>query len=320
VTFLHRAADYAVLAPSVHNTQPWRLDVHPDRLEIRADRSRQLTVMDPTGRELTHSVGAALFNARVALAAHGWGADVERLPIPGDPDLVAVVRPSPMPSDAGLAALAPAVPRRHTNRRAFSGETVPDAVVRDLVACAAAEGALLIPVLTDDHRRLVARLAQQADRLQNADPAYRAELRHWTTRRAEEGDGVPAESVPHVDGQAHDDVPIRDFDTTGTGGLPAATRSGADQTMFLLATDADQALAWLRCGEAMQRVLLELTMLGWGATPLSQIVEVPLTRTQLRSALAWQAHPQTLMRVGHAAPTPPTPRRTRADVVVETGG
>ena len=313
---LERAADLAVLAPSVHNTQPWLLELHPDRLAVRADRSRQLTTMDPTGRELAQSIGAALFNVRVALAAEGWDADVERLPDPDDPDLLAVVRPVAGPPDTGLAALAPAIPHRRTNRRAFTGAEVPDDVLRGLVAAAADEGALLVPVLREAHRRLVARLTQQADRLQNAEPAYRAELREWTTRRPEDGDGVPAAAVPHVDGHQHDDLPLRDFDTTGAGALPAETSSGVDRTIVLLASRSDDPLSWLHVGEAMQRVLLELTVLGWAASPFTQPIEVPLTRTQLRAALTWDAHPQLLLRVGRADPTPPTPRRRREEVVL----
>ena len=317
---LERAADLAVLAPSVHNTQPWRLELRPGALLVRADRSGQLTTMDPTGRELVQSVGAALFNARVALAADGWAADIDRLPDPDDPDLLAVVRPVLGASDPDLADLAAAVPRRRTNRRAFTTDHVPDELLRRLTASAAAEGALLVPVLTEEHRRLVARLTQQADRMQNADPAYRAELRHWTNRRPADGDGVPAAAVPHVDGRACDDVPIRDFDTTGAGALPAETSSGVDQTMVLLATHADDRPSWLRCGEAMQRVLLELTALGRSASPLTQPVEVPLTRTQLRSTLTWDAHPQLLLRIGHAEPTPPTPRRARQEIVLGVPG
>jgi nitroreductase len=77
---IEAAADQALLAPSVHNTQPWILVVEPNHLVLRADRRRQLTVIDPLGRELVHSVGAALFNVRVALAARGWGVRVDRLP------------------------------------------------------------------------------------------------------------------------------------------------------------------------------------------------------------------------------------------------
>jgi hypothetical protein len=155
--------------------------------------------------------------------------------------------------------------------------------------------------------------------MQNADPAYRAELRRWTTRGSAAGDGVPASAIPHVDGRQHDEVPIRDFDTGGEGALPAKTGSGTDQTLVLLATASDDPMAWLRSGEALERVLLELTRLGWVASPLTQAIEVPVTRTQLRSALTWEAHPQMLLRIGRAAPTTATPRRRRTDVVRGSG-
>ena len=45
------AAEQAVrYAPSVLNTQPWHWRVHPERLELFADRRRQLTVTDPDGQ------------------------------------------------------------------------------------------------------------------------------------------------------------------------------------------------------------------------------------------------------------------------------
>lgn len=312
---LEAAADAAVRAPSVHNTQPWRIRLHPARLELRADRARQLTVLDPVGRALTQSVGAALLNARVALAAAGAGVRVDRLPDPGDPDLAAVLHLTGGPPDQALARLAPAVRRRRTNRRRYAAERVPEGVLRVLVAAAAAEDTVLVPVTHEDHVRLLARLTQQAARVQDADPAYRAELRRWTNREPGSGDGVPAGVVPHVDGRQDDLLPLRDFDTAGAGGLPAETRSGADQTLVVLATHRDDALAWLRCGEALERVLLELTARGWVAGPLTQAVEVPVTRTQLRSALTWDAHPQTVLRIGRAPATSPTPRRPRRDVV-----
>jgi hypothetical protein len=318
VRALEHAADLAVLAPSVHNTQPWRFGMHLDRMDLWVDRGRQLGVLDPQGRAMFQSMGAALLTARVALAAEDWAAEVDRFPRPPEPDLVAVVRPVAGPVDDALAALAPAVVRRRTNRRRFASDPVPEGVLHLLTAAAAEEDTILVPVSSEEHRRLVARLTQQADGEQNASPAYRAELRHWTTRAASSGDGVPSTAVPHIDGNSGDDVPLRDFDTQGTGGLPARTASGADQTLVLLATRSDDPEAWLRSGEALQRVLLELTRLGWVASPLTQAIEVPVTRTQLRAALTWDTHPQMLLRIGRAEPTGAVPRRPRSEAVTDS--
>jgi nitroreductase len=309
------AVDRAMLAPSLHNSQPWRFTVHADRLDVRADRTRHLTSIDPSGRELVQSVGAALFNARVALAARGWAVDVQRCPSPKDPDLLAVLQLVDGPPDPGLAVLDPLIPQRRTNRRTFDATVPTDAVLQSFSAAAVAEGAVLIPVLTDEQHRLLARLTQRADAEQQADPAYLAELARWTNRAPEAGDGIVAAAVPHVDGTATDDVPMRDFDTRGDGGLPPSSGVGAERTLLVLGTRADDTEAWLRSGEALQHVLLELTRAGWAASPLAQAVEIPLTRVELRAGLTWDTWPQTVLRIGHAGPTDATPRRQRTDVV-----
>jgi nitroreductase len=305
-----------VLAPSVHNTQPWRIVLRRTRMELWADRTRQLPALDPAGRALVQSVGAALVNARVALAAEGWAADVERFPRPSDPDLVAVLRPVVGRADPVLAALEPAVGGRHTNRRRFTTDLVPDDVLRRLAAQAAGEDTTLLPILDDAQRQLVAQLTREAGEHQTSSPDYREEVARWTDRSPSGGDGVPNTAVPRIDAAQPDELPLRDLDPQGRGALPWDPGSPTDQTLVLLATEGDDRTAWLRSGEALQRVLLDVTVLGWVASPLTQAIEVPATRTRLRAALTGTAHPQMLIRIGHADPVGPTPRRPGDEAVV----
>lgn len=93
---VRRRVGAATAAPSVHNTQPWhfrRLDGHT--MELYADPDRLLPVIDPHGRGLSISCGAALFNLSLAIRMTGHQARVLPLPVPDDePDLLAVVRTS----------------------------------------------------------------------------------------------------------------------------------------------------------------------------------------------------------------------------------
>jgi len=57
---LRFALNYAVLAPSTHNSQPWRFIVDGDTVMLCANRTRALPVVDPFDRELVISCGAAL--------------------------------------------------------------------------------------------------------------------------------------------------------------------------------------------------------------------------------------------------------------------
>lgn len=63
----HFLLNYAVLAPSRHNTQPWLFKVEGNTVELHADRSRALPAADPDDREMIISCGAAFANLLVAL-------------------------------------------------------------------------------------------------------------------------------------------------------------------------------------------------------------------------------------------------------------
>jgi hypothetical protein len=317
-TTLRRAAVKATLAPSVHNTQPWRFVISNGQLDVFADPTRQLRVLDPAARQLVISCGCALFNARVTVAGAGYDDDVQRLPDPAQPHLLARVHVGSRRDEPGpLARLESVIEARQTNRRQFASDAVADEVVDELMAVAAAEGARLIPIVTDEHRYAVAQLSQEADKEEYANPAYRAELRAWTTDDPQRRDGVPAMAVPRVDGLALDDIPLRDFDTHGSGWLPSETRSSLNQCLLLLGTDTDEPLGWLHAGEALERVLLEITRHGLVASPLTQMIENAAIRLQLRTALGLTMFPHVLLRVGRAPFTPATRRRRLVEVLVD---
>ena len=316
---LRRAAARAILAPSVHNTQPWIFHLYGGVLEIYADPSRQLLTLDPTRRQLTISCGCALFNARVAVTADNIGIRVDRMPDPFDSNLLARISAADEPFEVvdPIAAYDTVLESRQTNRRRFADDDVPGEAVAALQEAARAEDAHLFEVRNYDHRFIVARLSRRADELQMLNPAYRAEIRAWTTDDPRRRDGVPAMAVPHVDANTRDEVPIRDFDSRGAGWLPSDTRSTSRQCLVILGTDSDNPRSWIRAGEALERVLLEVTRRGFVASPLTQVVEIPETRSALRRELGLVMNPHVLLRVGRAPLTPAAPRRRLPEVLFE---
>ena len=71
---------YAILAPSVKNTQPWRFAIEENRVRIFADPDRVLHVTDPNRRELYISLGCALENLLVAAEHFGFRHEVFYFP------------------------------------------------------------------------------------------------------------------------------------------------------------------------------------------------------------------------------------------------
>lgn len=315
---LRSAALRATRAPSVHNTQPWRFDLHGGGLDVHADPARQLRVMDPARRQLTISCGSAVFNARVGVAAAGLDPVVHRFPDATQSNLVARIGATSRRTLLvdPIAAYDSVVDLRETNRRRFDDADVPAEVLDCLESAAALEGVKLVVVGTEEHRLALTRLARQADQIQLLNPAYRAELRAWSATPSRRDD-VPTLTVPHVDGTAEDEIPMRDHDTHGRGWLPVETDSSRHQCLLLVCTDQDTMPSWLRAGEALERVLLELTKRGYVASPLTQVVEVPSTRAALRRELGLIGYPQVILRAGRAPLTPASRRRRLVDVLVE---
>lgn len=310
---LHRAAARASLAPSVHNTQPWRFRLGPDTLELRADRDRRLHVLDPAARQLLISCGCALFNARVALAAERQEVVVERFPDTADPDLLARLRLTGRSAPwTPLVRLEPAIERRRSNRRDFFEREVPEEIQWELINAAEQEDASLITVAGPADRASVARLVQAADAAENDNPAYLAELREWTTNIPNRRDGVTSRSFP-MGSSDRGDVPIRDFGVKVSGQMSPV--SDAEECLMILGTVEDTPYAWLRAGEALERLWLEATRLDYVAGLITQVVEVARIRRQLREELALPWHPHLMLRVGQAAPNVATNRRRLEDLI-----
>lgn len=317
---LRRAAVRATWAPSVHNTQPWRFVLGRNALAIHADYTRQLQVLDPGRRQLIISCGCAVFNARVSLAADGFTAEVRRS-VPGSGrDLLAEVTGVPG-AERSIAALDPVLELRRTNRRQFADDPVPAELIATLQRVAALEHASLLAITEQPHRAATALLSQRAEAIQEADPAYRAELRAWVTDDRRRSDGVALATVPR--GAGHpisgplpaDEVPLRGYGDPDHPGSLDPVRSGRDQSLMVLGTDEDDPLSWLRAGEALERIWLEVTRAGFAMSLFTQVVEVAGTRELLRTELGLSMHPHLLLRVGRAPATPASRRRKLVEVL-----
>ena len=310
------AIELAARAPSIHNTQPWSFALRHDAVDLFADPSRQLLVLDPRARQLFVSCGCALFHLRVGIAAAGFTPVVALAPDVHEPELVARVAIGEPAGWTPLVPLRDVVAARRTNRREFLDRDVPDEVVADLVARAEAEGATLVPIAGQDQRELTAQLSRIADSAENRDGAYRAELAAWTTNDPRRRDGVQAASIPYGGADAEpDELPMRTFDTRDIGWLPESRGAPVDQCLLLFTTPDDEPGSWLRVGQALEHVWLQLTRLGFSASPLTQVVEVRETNERLRVELGLDGRPQLLLRVGRAPLVPPTPRRDVADLM-----
>lgn len=308
---LYEAAELALAAPSIFNTQPWRWIIRSGQLELRADRDRQLPTVDPDGRLLIISCGVALHHALTALS--GTGFEVVCLPDQQDPDLLAVVRLTGEVRPAlARPELRKAIKRRRTDRRTYSRAPVQLETVSSLVTACEEQGVHLHVVRWHQIPTLVV-AAIRAGALQLSDPDYRAELADWTHRPPWSGDGVPigtaVKAIPRR-------VPVRDFAAFGGETMPAGIDNDLGAAYLIVYTSTDTPRAWLAAGMGLSAVLLAATAAGLGTAPISDVTETDASRQDMRAMLPG-GHPQVAIRVGHPSPgePPSTPRRLPSEVI-----
>jgi len=312
---------YALLAPSTHNTQPWKFALVPGGIEVYADYSRRMPVVDPGNRELLMSVGAAVFTLRVAAERFGmecrvtysYSGDSER------PLAVASIsrRLSTAGRDEGMASLFGPIVRRHTNRFPFLYSRVPESILRN-VRGLEVPGKASLAVSTDGVvNNRVSDLVAAADRMQLADPSFRSDLAEWIRPNwTQRSDGVTGAAL----GMNSVAAALGPWTTrvVDTGPIRAAKdRNLCAEAPALVVLQAEDSVPhWLACGELLQQLLLVLTREGLHHSYFNMPVQVPDLRVRLRALCGLTAWPQILLRVGFSLTEPAvTPRRSVEEVL-----
>jgi nitroreductase len=312
-------ADYliatAARAPSVHNTQPWRFRVGEYVIELRADVRRKLLV-DPLGREMLISCGAALFGLRLAVRSLGYLPAVELLPDPAQLRLLATVRlGAAAPMTARERQMLDALPHRHTHRGPFTPGPLPAGLVAGLQHDALSEGAELVLIDQAIAYQKLAGLADAVSRLREPNPLARADMRRWSRDPDDPArDGVPAHAFPANAGRRPGQLPQRDFDLgRGLGLLPAGGPPPAATAVLI--TRGDGRADWLRAGQALHRLLAHAAGSWVFASLYTEPLEADVIRALIKERLALPGAPQMVLQLGLADTAHATARRPPADLI-----
>jgi molybdopterin/thiamine biosynthesis adenylyltransferase/nitroreductase len=298
-------AHAANLAPSGGNVQPWALQVDGDGLRIRL-RPERSSGMDIGYRGSLVAAGAALLNARVAAAARGrlgpWsvaatldlGAPVAELRFGDTVDL-------------DLAALAPALDRRHSNRHPSRPEGLDPAVVGPLVAEAAREGALVQVVADPARVTALAGVLGDADRLRFLTPRLHRELfaeLRWPGRdRLDTGIDVRTLELDPAD-QAKLAVAARadvmaQLDAWGAGralGDTTRDRVGSSPVLAVVTVEGTEPGNYVRGGAAVERLWLAAELAGVAVQPVSPLFLYAVDDAEV-AALVAPHHRATVARL-----------------------
>ena len=282
LTFLLR---YAILAPSSHNSQPWKFDVQDGAIHVFADDDRWLRVADPEKRELFISLGCAIENLLIAAEHFGYQHQVVYLP-EDDEDLAAVINLTHKPGaeksrDPDLFAQ---ISQRRTNHHLYEDKPIPDEDMAQIFDCIFEDGFWLFstnkgpyPLYSEaELRQRIDDLITRADAIQLTDDAYKRELAEWIGRGAFGSPWLMAK--------------IGQLAVTYLNISKGQTKKDSEMllsapALVALVSRFDDRKSQVVAGQIFERIALTAAKLGIAIHPMNQILQVPEIKSELRDLL-----------------------------------
>jgi nitroreductase len=301
---------YATLAPSGHNTQPWRFRATGDQISILPDLLRQTPIVDPDDHHLFVSLGCAAENLALACAARGRPGEFSFDPSSGG-SVALKLKNGP----ANPSPLFDAIPKRQSSRVDYDGKPVSVADLRALTAAASIPGVDLVLITDRQQIELVRDLVIAGNSTQMSDGAFVRELRSWmrfSPRQAlRTGDGLFTATsgnpiMPAWLGPTFFDLAFKAHTENDKYARQIASSAGI--AVFVAQNEDHEH--WVLAGRAAQRFALQATALGLKCAFLNQPVEVADLRPALANLIGLpDRRPDLVMRYGHGPILPYSARR-----------
>lgn len=311
--------NYAILAPSAWNSQPWKFKIFPNSIELYDDKDRDHGHRDPDGRERIISCGTAAFNLKTAIKYFGHTPEVELYPDLADSSLVAVIRSGLDCPKASNETIFRAITKRHSYRSHFDDKAVDEAVIEAMQKAAGEEEASFIPITSESTKMALSGMVAEGDRDIGSNENARNEFAAWVKGSEKTNDGLPgyALGMNKVESLL---APIshRMFNYTDSNAHRDKELALKAPMLGVIATEEDTPADWCRGGMALQHVLLTGAANGVQASVLNQPIPVPELRERLRILLGTKLWPQAVLRLGYTSEDiKPTPRRAPEEMILE---
>jgi hypothetical protein len=344
---------YAILAPSIRNTQPWIFKILNDNtIELYADRSRALPVVDPRGRELAISCGAALGYLQITIRHFGYKYKTEVLSFYEekikDEHLLARINVYDYNgSDDGTAniqennievnslqdddnnRLFEAITTRRTNRYRFEDRNIPDILLAGFYYIVDKyqkqqkhqEDSIWLHIADeDDEKNALAELIVQGDRIQLSDKRFIRELvsciRLNTSRRRRSNIPRYVSGISNFMSMISPFI-IKTFNINKKQAEKDRELAATSPVLAVLGSPSDEPLDWINTGMALANILLLASSENVCCSFLNQPIQISQLRPKLLDVIRKnKGFPQVLLRMGYSSEQiRPSPRRNVEEVL-----
>jgi hypothetical protein len=308
--------DIAKLAPSVHNTQPWKVKLNNEEILIRIDDSIDLTYSDPTGRETYISLG--IFTEAVALTALSFGFGNYKIIASKNEAKIEFKDGNPKTDDS--KSLIEALKTRCTDRSIFTPFNITKTMVDKIQQSIAIPGVKIRVLTTKSVVDKMADLTSRGISLALSSPDFRKELSGYlATPLSGKKRGISTKSlrIPALIAMVEPFL-IKHGVNLGAEARLEKKRWLSASAIVFITTNGDLKDDWFNAGRAYLRSALTVESLGLSQATSAATVEASTFHEDVEAMLHTKQRLQCTTRIGKGSKRKVFSPREPAKVFIAT--
>lgn len=311
--------EYAAMAPSAHNTQPWKFKVQGHFIKLIPDYSKVLPVSDADHHELFISLGCALENLVIASSQLGYNSNIMYDLTDGAEEILIHL------FEDGLISghrLFESIPERHVNRSNFLNAEIPIEALQQLHKVSASDNVSVSMIINKDLKHKVAELLKKAAFVQFKRKEYKKELLHWirfnekAALNHKDGLRYASMGLPEVNPVIGDFL-FTHFATPGGEAKKAELLADESPALVVFASAENSKKNWISLGRSFERFALAATRYGIAHAHMNMICEEAELRNELKQMISIKEEPLLLIRIGYSDKIMPSSYRHEINELVE---
>lgn len=318
---LRKLANFAIKAPSGHNTQPWKFKMEVNSISIFPDYERILPFADPDNHELFISLGCALENLVIAASQFGYYTNIEmKMKDPFKESILVKLSPGNVEKND---ILFKSIEIRQSTRNKYNRAVIPPADIQKLQE-ASVQDQVGFQLFTDPVQITpIIGITKKATEIQLKNKEFVKELKSWIrfnkNSAKKTGDGIFSEvigrpSAPRWLGEFFMNLTLDPKRESLKNVNLMVNSSGI---LVFIAKEKSKE-AWINLGRSFQRVALTATSLNINHAHINCACEVTPSREKLAKALRLQPgeEPLLIIRIGYSEKRPYSFRRPLEKVLI----
>ncbi|MGH7158105.1 MAG: hypothetical protein ACREGD_03480 [Candidatus Saccharimonadales bacterium] len=292
---LKHILEIARYAPSVHNTQPWRVHQDGELLRITIDHRYKLQSGDPTGRETTISLG--IFVEAICGAAYDNDMSIKKVTFNGG---AAVVRFGQYKHGDQARKFSTLLKARCTDRSLFKRVNLSEDILESIRRVPYADKTNIYVVTNRKTIETTAVLTSKAIRVALSSPSFRSELADylklpWSSARR--GISVLSLGLPALLGVFEPILMRLGWGLNLESNAERRRWQSASAVVFVTA-QGDMPNFWFNTGRTYLRVCLEIERLGLSQATSAAIVEASNYHDDIETLIGTRDRILATIRIG----------------------